>query len=344
MKNIVLILVCLFHAAAFSQSIQFPESFKYDPKIIPEMRIAVITDEAREHGIFKNQAVLTTEEEMSAVVNDYDLENVNRVYIEFYEEIKKEYRDDAGIVVTEFNSKKNLEDVLPVLTSQSNYVWLYVDKYLIFVWNDGQKSDERLRKSVDYYKKKLGAEEFVATNESPYADETSTEVDNTTEAIIEEPQIATMVDPGNTFAKMGFSIVHTYLFNDEEIQNLQRYITKFEQNYNTQVAITCVGIYDKTDDMMEGYASDLVSNDKNRIKNNIVILFDKSRDKSWIYFGTENGKVLNKLPLDKLKSELNQKLKKGEIYKGLNKLLMELEIALIQESGQDAKVPSNFNE
>lgn len=345
MKNILLVLVCLCFTITFSQNIQFPESFKYDPKIIPEMRIAVITDEAREHGIFKNQAVLTTEEEMRAVVNDFDLLDVKRVYIEFYEEIKKGMRDDAGIVVTEFNSKKNLEDVLPLLASQSNYVWLYIDKYLILVWNDGRESQERLRKSVDYYKKKLGTEEFIP-EESHGVDMSDTIEEATMAAEEEYTEVATMVAPEGMFHNLGFGTVWGEMFTEEELQNLDNYIEKFQNNYQTEVAINNVGNYDISEEFMEDFASHLVSifNDENRIENNIVILFDENAHKSWVYFGTENGKILNKLPLDKFKSDLNQKLKKGEIYKGLNKLLMQLEIGLIEASGQEAKVPSSYND
>lgn len=345
MKNIFLILVCFIQTAAFSQNIQFPESFKYDPKIVPEMRIAVITDEAREHGIFKNQAVLTTEDEMRAVVNDFDLLNVKRVYIEFYEEIKKEQRDDAGIVVTEFNSKENLEDVLPLLTAQSNYVWLYVDKYLILVWNDGRESDERLRKSVDYYKKKLGTEEFLP-KESHGVDMSETIEEATMTAVEEYSEPIAMVAPEGMFYHLGFGSVFADLFTEDELLNLDNYIQKFLNNYNTDIAIEGVGNKDYTEESAKGYAFHLVSsyNDKNRVPNNIVILSDEVQNKSYVYFGTENGKVLSKLPLEKLKSELNKKLKDGKIYKGLNKLLMEFEIALINESGQEAKIPGNYND
>lgn len=327
MKDIFLIFVCFIQTAAFSQNIQFPESFKYDPKIVPEMRIAVITDEAREHGIFKNQAVLTTEDEMRAVINDFDLLNVKRVYIEFYEEIKKEERNDAGIVVTEFNSKENLEDVLPLLTAQSNYVWLYVDKYLILVWNDGRESDERLRKSVDYYKKKLGAEEFVATEEHPYADEASTEVDDTVEATMEEPQIATMVAPipMDMFTKMGFGSVQTDLFTAEEIRSLTHLISRVNESYNIEIGVENIGLHDFSEEMVEVFASHLVFKDEARMKNNILILFDEIKFKSWIYFGTENGKMFNKPYVEKLKKRFNEDMEKGELFIGLYHLLSVLE-------------------
>lgn len=324
MKNILTVLFCLYISAAFAQNIQFPESFKYDPKIIPEMRIAKITDEAREHGIFKNPAVLTTEEEMSAVVNDYDLKNVNRVYIEFYEEIKKDNRNDAGIVVTEFNSNESLEEILPTLYPQSNYVFLTVDKYLIMVWNDGQKSDERLRKSVDYYKKKLGAEEFVATEEHPYAEEASTEFDYE-EPTMDEPQIATMVAPMDMFTEMGFGSVQTDLFTGEEIRSLSHLISRVNESYNIEIGIENIGLQDFSEEMVDGFASHLIFKDEARMKNSILILFDEIKFKSWIYFGTENGKILNKPQVEKLKKGFNEDMEKGELFIGLYHLLSVLE-------------------
>lgn len=342
MKNILSVLFCLNISVAFAQKIQFPESFKYDPKIIPEMSIAKITDEAREHGIFKNPAVLTTEEEMSAVVNDFDLKNVNRVYIEFYEEIQKDNRNDAGIVVTEFNSKESLEEILPALSSQSNYVLLTVDKYLILVWNDGRDSQEKLKKSVNYYKKKLGTEEFKPT-ESHGVDMSDTTEEATMAAEEAYTEVVGKDAPAGMFHTLGFGSVLADLFTQGELHQLDNYIEKFQNNYNTEVAVVNVGNHNLTEDMMEGYASHLVFNFEERIKNNIVILFDEVQHKSYVYFGTENGKILNKLPLDKLKSELNKNLKDGKIFKGLNKMLMEFETAIINASGQEAKVPSSYN-
>lgn len=179
MKNILFtVLTVLSVSVTFAQKIQFPESFKYDTQIIPEMKLATITDEAKADGIFKSSGLLSTKEEIEVVIRDYDLENVTNVYVEFYEELTKEDRNDAGIIVTEFSSKENLEEILPLLYPQSNYVYLTVDKYLIFVWNDGRNSEEKLLKSVKYYQKKLGAEEFIANAESPYSDEVSVEEEN----------------------------------------------------------------------------------------------------------------------------------------------------------------------
>lgn len=348
MKKILFIAFAVISVStSFAQKIQFPESFKYDSKIIPEMKIAKITEEVRENGIFKNPAVLTSKEEMQAVVNDYDLENVTQVYIEIYEEIKKDNRDDAGVIVTEFNSKDNLEYVLPTLYPQSNYVYLTIENYLILVWNDGRNSDERLRKSVDYYQKKIGAKEFVATSESPYAEEASSELETSSVQNFQEEfsDVATVAD-SETFTNLGFGTVHADLLSFDEIVNIQNYIEKFQQNYNIQVGVQNIGKHELSDDMMEGYAFHLVSllHDEKSIKNNILILFDEVQHTSFVYFGTETGKTLNKLPMEKFKNELNQKLEKGEIYKGLNKLLMEFEIGLINASGQAAKVPSDFNQ
>lgn len=340
MKNIlsiVAISVGTFYTA-FAQHIQFPESFKYDAKIIKEMKLAEITDEVREVGIHKNPAVFTSKDEMRAIINDYEVENVDRIYIEFYEEVSNdEGRRDAGIVVSEFHSKKHLQEILPMLYPQSNYVFLTVDKYLILVWNDGRASDEKLRASVAYYEKKIGAKEFIAENKHPYSEETFVEDETTNVEIFEAA-------PEGMFTNLGFGSVLTEIFMPNELQNLQSYIVKFQENYNTEVGIVNVGRQDLTEDMMQGYASHLVFNFEERIKNNIVILFDEVENRSWVYFGTENGKTLNKLPLEKLKQAFNKKIATHEVYKGLNKLLMELEVALINSSGSEAKIPSSFYE
>lgn len=337
-----LITFCTFFSA-FAQIIKFPESFKYDAKIIPEMQLVKITQEIRESGIYKNPAVITNKEEMQAFVNNYEVNNVTKVYVELYEATDvKNKGNDAGVVVSEFNSKQSLERILPTLYPQSNYVFLTVDKYLILVWYDGRNSDQKLRKSVEYYQKKLAVKEFKAIdsreNEESFSMIEEDMITSNNNDIISETA------PKGMFTTLGFGSVLTKIFSENELTNLKNYIQKFEQNYNTEIAIVNIGNQDLTEEMMEGFASDLVFNFKERIKKNIVIVFDESKNKSWVYFGTNNGKILNKLPLERLKNEFNQKLEKHQIYKGLNKLLMEFEIAMIEASGQSAKIPSNFNE
>ncbi len=342
MRNLILLILLIVYSNSIAQIIQFPNSFQYDETIIPEMKIAKITDEAREIGIYENPVVFSTKEEMKALV-DFDLTHVNRIYLELFEEMKENNRDDAGILVTEFHSKKNLDEVLPSLFPQSNYVFLTVDRYLILVWNDGRESDVRLRKSIEFYQKKLGAKEFIATAEHPYSSDISEAIAEVSEISPEDVPPLAIASEG-MFTKMGFGSVETRLFTADEIERLQNYIVKFEQNFQTEVAIANVENPDLSGDMMKGYASHLVFNFENRIKNNIVILFDEWQNKSWVYFGVENGKILNKLPIQKFKEEFNIKLENREIYKGLEKLLMELEIGLIEASGQEAKIISNDND
>ena len=316
----------------FCQKIQFPESFKYDASILPEMKLAKITKEIRDEGIFENPTVLLQKKQMQAVIYGYDVTNVNRVYIECYQGINEEH-NDAGVVVSEFNTIQDLENILPTLYSQSNYVFLTVDKYLITIWNDGDETAAKLKKSVTYYEKKLKAKEFVAQSDSPFSNE-----DETTEARDDNAYAVAEVAYGTT-VPMGFGYVDSDIFTSEEITKLANYITKFELNYDTEVAVQNVGNQNITSDMMEPYASHLVFNDEERIKNNIVVLFDEIENKSFVYFGTDNGKIMRNLPLDQLKTKLNQSLKKKEVYKGLYELLMQFEIALIEASGQQAKIP-----
>ncbi|MBA5792273.1 TPM domain-containing protein [Flavobacterium sp. xlx-214] len=316
----------------FCQKIQFPESFKYDASILPEMKLAKITKETRDVGIFENPTVLLQKEQMQAVIYNYDITHVNRVYIECYQEVKQD-DNDAGVVVSEFNTIQDLENILPTLYSQSNYAFLTVDKYLITIWNDGNETAAKLKKSVAYYKKKLRAKEFVALSDGSFSNEYETTVtgDDNAYAVAE-------VAYGTT-VPMGFGYVDSAIFISEEINKLANYITKFEMNYGIEVAVQNVGNQNMTPDMMEPYASHLVFNDEERIKNNIVILFDEVENKSFVYFGTENGKILSKLPLQQLKNKLNQSLKKKEVYKGLYEILMQFEIALVEASGQQVKMP-----
>ena len=331
-KYITLLLLLFIITSAFAQKITFPDSFKFDQSIFKGMKLIKINDELRKEHIFENPAVITDVTGIRRMAERMEAKDITKVYYEIYTDGEK--RGDAGVMVFEFNSVNNMQKVIPDLWEQSNYVVLTADHYLIQVWNDSRDTENRLRKSVDYYKNKVNAKKVVL---KPF--ENSDQVDSTSVAI-EQAAVVTVAAVGdpNAYYQIGFGSMAAKLMSENEGRNLQNYAQKFENNYQNEIAIGNIGNSDLTEEMIPGYASHLVFNNKERINNNIVILIDEVKNKSYIYFGQQNGKILMKLPLERLKKELNAEIARRKIYQGINSLLKKFEIALIEASGQETSV------
>ena len=333
MKKQIILLFSFFIVTTISaQKIIFPESFKFDQSIFKGMAFTKINDKLRKVHIFKNPAVITDQMDIKRMADRMDPENITKVYYEIYADGSA--GGDAGVMVFEFNSVKNLKKVIPDLQEQSNYVVLTADKYLIQIWNDSRDTENRLRKSVDYYKNKVNAKQVVL---KPF--ENSDQIDSVA-AVVEEAAAVTVSAVGdpNVQFDIGFGSIAEELLSENEGRKLQNYARKFNDNYQIEIAVSNIGNSDLTEDMIPGYASHLVFNNKESINNNIVILFDEVQNKSYFFFGKQNGKILKKLPLEQLKKDLNAEIAKGKIYQGINSVLEKFEIALIEASGQKTSV------
>ncbi len=160
MKKLTLLLFSFFiFTTNLAQKITFPDCFKFDQSIFTGMVLAKINDEMRKEHIFENPAIVTDEMGIRRMAERMDSKNITQVYFEIYADDRG--RGDAGVMVYEFNSVKNMEKVIPEIQDQSNYVVLTADRYLIQVWNDSRDTENRLRKSVDFYNKKVNAKKIV---------------------------------------------------------------------------------------------------------------------------------------------------------------------------------------
>lgn len=333
-KYTTVLFLCFIFSTAFSQRINFPESFKFDNAILEGAVHSKIDDELRKEHIFANPAVITDEMGIRRRAERMDSKNIDRVYYEIFTDLKD--KGNAGVIVYEFNSVKNLQKVLPSLYEQSNYVILIANNYLIQVWNDSRDKEKRLRKAVIYYKNKVNAKKvFLQSRVDNQLDSTTVAVDVAAEEVVDP--VAEVAADG-TLYNIGFGRLSSDLVSDSQSRNLQNYAQKFEDSYQTEIAVGNIGKSDLSDDMIPGYASHLVFDDQERINNNIVILIDEVKNKSYFYFGTKNHKIFKKLALEKMINDLNSELAAGTIYHGLNAVLEEFEIALIEASGQSAKV------
>ena len=80
-----------------------------------------------------------------------------------------------------------MKKVIPEIQNQSNYVVLTADRYLIQVWNDSRDTENRLRKSVDFYNKKVNAIKIVLKPfENGEVDSAAEVVDVATTEVVDE--------------------------------------------------------------------------------------------------------------------------------------------------------------
>ena len=186
MKKLTLLLFSFFiFTTNLAQKINFPDCFKFDQSIFTGMVLAKINDEMRKEHIFENPAIVTDEMGIRRMAERMDSKNITQVYFEIYADDRG--RGDAGVMVYEFNSVKNMEKVIPEIQDQSNYVVLTADRYLIQVWNDSRDTENRLRKSVDFYNKKVNAKKIVLKPfENSEVDSAAEVVDVATTEVVDE--------------------------------------------------------------------------------------------------------------------------------------------------------------
>ena len=186
MKKLTLLLFSFFiFTTNLAQKITFPDCFKFDQSIFTGMVLAKINDEMRKEHIFENPAIVTDEMGIRRMAERMDSKNITQVYFEIYADDRG--RGDAGVMVYEFNSVKNMEKVIPEIQDQSNYVVLTADRYLIQVWNDSRDTENRLRKSVDFYNKKVNAKKIVLKPfENSEVDSAAEVVDVATTEVVDE--------------------------------------------------------------------------------------------------------------------------------------------------------------
>lgn len=159
-KNILLLSLLLsFFSARSQENVSFPEDFKLDTRLLPNMVIATIPEEMHSRGVIHNPDVVEDRDAIYTLTRQQN-ENILRVYYEVYQ-VEEEKHDDAGVIVSEYVSKEALLNNLINLRSQSNLGYLIKDNYLIMVWSDvSMDSYGQINDMVDYYRNKIQAEHY----------------------------------------------------------------------------------------------------------------------------------------------------------------------------------------
>lgn len=175
MRNILFLFILIpFLAANAQKKNQFLDDFKLNPKLLEGMVIASIPEKYSSKGITGNPAV--TKDKRAIKMLSADNDSILQVYYEVYYN-EDDNSDDAGVVVSRFSSEEALKDCLPTLRHQSNLAYLIKDNYLIMVWSDkSEKSEEQISDMVNYYKDKLNAEVYPATDHFACPQEDTAEV------------------------------------------------------------------------------------------------------------------------------------------------------------------------
>lgn len=124
--------------------------------------------------------------------------------------------------------------------------------------------------------------------------------------------------------EMGFAQITSDMMSSGEAAMLQQSILAIHKICGTEIAIQNIGknsIEDYSDEYLKSYASHIVWNNETRIQNNIVILFDETNARSWIYTGTHNGPLISAAELSQWNTTLNNSLKQQNVFEGLRQVL-----------------------
>jgi len=164
-KLSVLLLFLVLSPILYAQTITFPESFKAGEKMFPGLSVAKITPKiTAETGLVSASGVSDDSKFIQKIAKpNYPIAMIKSVYYEVYQG-KKNKSDDAGVLVLEFNNNTDLDNIVGKLNSQSNYVQLRKDNYLIKIWSDeSSNSETTLQRLSTYYQAKIGAVELKNT-------------------------------------------------------------------------------------------------------------------------------------------------------------------------------------
>lgn len=178
MKKLLLLLAVLsvFELKA-QENISFPESFKLDSTLLSGMKLAEIPEEYQKEGIVNNPGVVGDERSMRMIAKG-NSKGVRQVYYEIYFTDEKD-PDDAGVVVSRFEWRSDLNHSLKHLRDQSNLAYLIKDNYLIKIWSDVLNGSEaQIAAMVKYYKDKLQAEVYTPRDRMVIFDVISEDTDS----------------------------------------------------------------------------------------------------------------------------------------------------------------------
>ncbi|UIR56793.1 hypothetical protein LZQ00_03005 [Sphingobacterium sp. SRCM116780] len=276
-----------------AQQITFPQSFQCGESFFNGMEIFNIPKKVSEEiGMNQNPGVMTTEKGIRYFLKPgTSIEGIDAVYYEVYQD---RIHDDkyAGVYVLQFKSKQAMVPVLTGLTTQDYVAYMIVDNYLIMVWRSASKNTAETIKSVyDHFRQKLGVELYEVKPEQQKQD--------TVAVVKQEQSDAGVVDP-SYYVELGFGNVETSIIDKEDALILNNRISALQRQYGVEVAFQQLHPDDTQEwdeERKEFYASHLVWTFEERIKNNVVIMFDKESGKCWIFYGTHNKQRFKGLTL-----------------------------------------------
>ena len=167
----------------------------------------------------------------------------------------------------------------------------------------------------------------VAEEDDDPENETDEEADTEATAAPATPAKA-VAEPAPASYEMGFGQVTADIITGAEATVLQQSIQAIYRICNTEIAIQNIGnntFEDYSDAYLKTYASHIIWENEARIRNNIVILFDETKARSWIFTGTHNGKFITAAEVDQWKSMLDDHIRQGKIAEGLHQVLGRIE-------------------
>lgn len=156
-------------------NLSIENDFKLNPSLLKGYVLTKIQDNS-----FNNPGVTDNEE----IINYFTDNNgtILKVYLELYNNPKNDF-EDAGVIVSQFNTEEDLINYIPELIEQSNNAYLIKDNFLIKIWSDaynGDISNKQISDMVTFYTEKLKAFSYIPTKQAPSTDVSADTIDTNT--------------------------------------------------------------------------------------------------------------------------------------------------------------------
>lgn len=160
--SILTVLLVLFTSAFYrSQQIRFPDSFILGKQDFLKDQIFISTNLLVQNGfdVKKNPDVTENKKVISQFAENFNLEDISKIYFEIYADKVNQNEEGISIAVLEFKTIDKLKNNMKTVDEIGLFMPIYfvIDNYVIVIYSENRYL---INKISNFYTERLGAKYY----------------------------------------------------------------------------------------------------------------------------------------------------------------------------------------